>query len=469
MITIKDVQVVRSGKVLFKDLNWEIKEGENWIVRGANGSGKSILLQLVAGDVFCSKGKVEYSFLEGASWDDRYQDRKKKIRYVPSNSLRSILKKHSQLFYQQRYYASGNDDIPTVREIFGTELDAVLKLKLPANLNIQSLFDLQVTKLSNGQLKKLLILKKLAQGLPRTLLLDYPYEGLDTDSQHELNQFLDYLSDEYQIRLIIADNSQNWPSVMNRELILDHFQVKSMGNICEQNEGLKAESFTVTGVPNIKSDLKLDSIVQVNDLTYYYGDKVLVDRFNWTVEKGEKWSLLGKNGSGKSTLLSMVFADNPQAYHHDIYLFGKRRGTGETIWDIKNRISYLGPEITTFFRSESVALPAFEYLKRKNRFNKNSPELVRLEEIIAYFGAEDYMLRPVNQLSNGQIQMMYIINCFLQKKELLLLDEPFQFLDHENKKRVKQYLNKVLDKDTTVIMITHFPEDIPDPNLVKQI
>lgn len=78
---------------------------------------------------------------------------------------------------------------------------------------------------------------------------------------------------------------------------------------------------------------------------------------DWTVKCGEKWALSGENGSGKSTLLSLVCADNPQSYACDITLFGRKRGSGESIWEIKKHIGYVSPEM---HRAYLKNLPAID-------------------------------------------------------------------------------------------------------------
>jgi molybdate transport system ATP-binding protein len=86
-------------------------------------------------------------------------------------------------------------------------------------------------------------------------------------------------------------------------------------------------------------------IVNMTDVFIKYGDKIIVNKINWQILPGERWALLGPNGAGKSTLLSLINADNPQAYANDIVLFDKKRGTGESIWDIKSKIGFVSPEL----------------------------------------------------------------------------------------------------------------------------
>ena len=143
------------------------------------------------------------------------------------------------------------------------------------------------------------------------------------------------------------------------------------------------------------------------------------------------------------------------AYSQKVFLFGRRRGTGESIWDIKKRISYLGPEQIHFLNPQGIMSTAREYINMQRH-----KSVGRLDRLIGSFNARKYIDTPVRMLSSGQLQMVLLINMFLDTRELLLLDEPFQFLDPDNHDRVADYLNQHLDKTTTMVMITHDEKDV---------
>ncbi len=76
----------------------------------------------------------------------------------------------------------------------------------------------------------------------------------------------------------------------------------------------------------------------------------MLKNINWQLNEGGKMAVTSeRNGSGKSTLLSLLNADYPQAYANQIYLFGKKRGSGESIWDIKEKIGIISPRIALVF------------------------------------------------------------------------------------------------------------------------
>jgi molybdate transport system ATP-binding protein len=208
--------------------------------------------------------------------------------------------------------------------------------------------------------------------------------------------------------------------------------------------------------PQVDNGTLADSVVEVNNLRIQYGEHVILQDFNWRVSKGERWALVGRNGAGKTTLFSMIFADHPLAYSQSVYLFGRRRGTGESIWDIKRRISYLGPEQLSYLSPAHIHMSAYEFLTGTLKHW----DTIRFAQLAAAFDAETFLQLPVRVLSSGQLQIVLIMQCLLTECELLLLDEPFQFLDVERKDALNHVLNTYLDENKTLILITHYASDL---------
>ena len=195
--------------------------------------------------------------------------------------------------------------------------------------------------------------------------------------------------------------------------------------------------------------------VSVEGLTKSYGIKPLFSNISFHIEEGDKIALVARNGSGKTTLFSLIYADHPMAYSQRVFLFGKRRGSGESIWDIKRRINYFGPEQVHFLDAQSKNLTAREYIHTQGHKN-----IAELPDLINFFEADDYIDLPMKTLSSGLLQMVLLMNMFLDDRELLLLDEPFQFLDPKNHERVNQFLHHYLNANTTLVMITHDEKDV---------
>ena len=452
MIEIRNAVVIKSGKRLFDDFSWKIHDGEHWVVSGPNGSGKTTLLEIISGTVHLPQGELIFSFIDGDTWDERYAQRRRKIHYIPAHAIHTLLSDVQGLYYQQRYYGIGDERIPLVREVLGKAGDEIKNLPIPESLSINHFLDLEVTRLSNGQLKKVLLLKAVLTEIPKLLLLDYPFEGLDFDSREDLCRFIDFLATTYGVQIILVDHHHHLPSVINRKLILNDFAIES-------EEVCSPEPSHISSSPDrsAKSGSGIP-VVEIRDLKIQYQDHIVLKDFNWTVHQGDRWALIGRNGSGKTTLFSMIFADHPMAYSQQIWLFGRRRGSGESIWEIKKRMAYVGPELVSYLAPKSIGLTAREYIRSINKKSNESS----LNALIDHFGAETFIDKAVRGLSSGELQLMLIMNCFLTEKELLLLDEPFQFLDDRQKQNLSRYLQSHLHAETTLILITHYADDLAE-------
>lgn len=449
MIEIRNADVLKSGIRLLHGINWHIKEGEHWLVTGSNGSGKTTLLEMIAGIVHAPKGEIHYGFVEGKSWDERYAERKKKIHYVPAQAIQSLLHDRG-LYYQQRYYGIGDEQVPLVRDVLGAKVHELGHLRIPESLSIDHLLPLEVNRLSNGQLKKVLFVKSLMHGIPKFLLLDYPFEGLDPNSRRDLCDFIDFLAATHGIQMILVSLDHELPKVMNRRLHMDDCHIVRREEFNQKTE--KGDNPTIQRT----SVVGITPVIEIRNLSIQYGEKIIIRDLNWTVNKGERWALVGNNGAGKTTLFSMIFADHPMGYSKDIHLFGRKRGTGESIWDIKRRINYIGPELISYLNPDGILLTARDYILT---LNKRLPA-DRLTGLVTYFHGDHFFDKPVRALSSGQLQLMMLINCFLSDKELWLLDEPFQFLDAPQRQLVSRYLQSHLHSGTTLVLITHDEQDL---------
>lgn len=446
MVEFRNVAVTKFGAKLFDNFSFKIETDQHWVIQGPNGSGKTLLLQMIAGALHASHGEILHSFLTATEWDDRYRERLEKIHFIPTQSLQSHLTGYPGLFYQQRYYSIDDSTLPTVRELFAEMAPELRRLTFSERFNILPLMELPVTRLSNGQLKKVVILRQLVKAIPRLLIMDYPYDGLDAESRLDLNAFIDDIAQHFGVQIILTAHDENLPRSINRRLSLRRFQIERMENYSRQ-----------AGRPPFSTNIRPtgEAVVEMQDLTIEYAGKKIISNLNWRINKGERWALTGRNGSGKTTLFSLIYADHPMAYSQKVFLFGKRRGSGESIWDIKKRINYFGPEQIHFLEPGVKRFSARRYIGMQSHEN-----IDQLEELIAFFDTASYIDLPMFNLSSGQLQLVLLINMFLDNRELLLLDEPFQFLDPVNHARVNQYLHQFLDSETTLVLITHDEKDV---------
>jgi molybdate transport system ATP-binding protein len=204
-------------------------------------------------------------------------------------------------------------------------------------------------------------------------------------------------------------------------------------------------------------------IVELRDVTITHSGHTILDRVSWTVRAGERWAVLGPNGSGKSTLLSLLCGDHPQAYSNDVRLFGRRRGSGETIWDVKRNVGLLSPEFHLYFSeplsAESAAATGFfDTLARRPTSREQD---ARVKELFAAFGISHLMGRAFKCLSTGEQRLVLLARALVKRPPLVILDEPFQGMDAASTARCRDWLDRELGDDQTLLFVTHEPSELP--------
>lgn len=197
-----------------------------------------------------------------------------------------------------------------------------------------------------------------------------------------------------------------------------------------------------------------------------YNDKPILHGLNWQVNPSEHWQIIGENGAGKSTLLSLITGDHPQGYSNDLTLFGRRRGTGETIWDIKRHIGYVSNSIHQEYRVATSVINVIisGFHDSIGLYQTPSDRQIQLAyEWLALLGFPSQTAQqPFHSLSWGQQRLVLIARALVKHPAVLILDEPLQGLDGLNRLLVLRFIDVMLSQGTTqLLFVTHHQEDAP--------
>jgi molybdate transport system ATP-binding protein len=207
-------------------------------------------------------------------------------------------------------------------------------------------------------------------------------------------------------------------------------------------------------------------ILNLKDVSIRYGKRTILKDLNWTVCEGERWALQGENGAGKSTLLSLVCADNPQSYACNISLFGHKRGSGESIWQIKRHIGYVSPEMhRTYLRDlPAIDIVASGLSDSVGLYCRPRPEQRDIcHKWMEVFGISHLCDRTFLRLSSGEQRLCLLARAFVKDPELLILDEPLHGLDLNNRQKVREIIKLFCQRPhKTLIMVTHYKEELPN-------
>jgi molybdate transport system ATP-binding protein len=430
---VQHLSAAYGAQEVLTDISFEITSDQILAVVGPMGSGKTTLAKALSGRLF-RKGEVWFkgSFVLYVAQQHHFKNR--------SNI--------SEFYLQQRFNSADSEDSYTVREELGS-LEVADWIEV---FGIAGLLDKPVLQLSNGENKRLQIVKALGQK-PDWLLLDNPYLGLDVQGREVLSAGLSQLAAR-GIRFILFVSGGELPGFVN--------QVYQLSNDYRPRYVVKNDK------PELRFREIKDAapIVILRDVTIRYGSKTILNQFSWTIKSGERWVLKGPNGAGKSTLLSLITADNPQSYSQDITLFGRQRGTGESIWDIKRNIGYVSPEMHLYFKETGtcfavVASGLFDLLGVTRKVS--DVQSAQVDACLALFGLTCLRDRHFQTLSTGEQKMILIARAFVKNPPLLILDEPCQGLDPEQVQVLKDVLDDLASRtDMTMIFVSHYAEDVPN-------
>lgn len=452
---------------LAKPITASFAVGEHLAVVGPNGGGKSLFIDTLLGKYPLKTGTVSYDF--SPSETNTVYDNVKYIAFRDTYGAAD-----ANYYYQQRWNAHDQDDTPEVREMLGEVKDEALKQELFELFRIEPMLDKKIILLSSGELRKFQLTKTLLTA-PRVLVMDNPFIGLDAPTRDLLLQLLERLTtmSAVQIVLVLSMVDDVPPFIthvipveglavgdkLTREEYLHVVTGKQPAN---EYEDLQQR---IIDLPYEGENYDSEEVVRLNKVSIRYSDRTILKELDWTVLRGEKWALSGENGAGKSTLLSLVCADNPQSYACDINLFGRKRGTGESIWEIKKHIGYVSPEM---HRAYLKNLPTIEIVASGlhdsiGLYKRPQPEQMAVcEWWMDVFGIEPLKDKPFLQLSSGEQRLALLARAFVKDPELLILDEPLHGLDTYNRRRVKKIIEAFCGrKDKTLIMVTHYEAELP--------
>ncbi len=443
-------------------VEWALSSGQHWAVIGPNGAGKTIITDMLTGKIPLKEGEVLRS---------QECDYPGAIKSVTFRDIYDVAD-YKNMYYQQRWNTSEADQSPLIKDLMGSWDQQDYLQELLRFFHAEDLLDKRLILLSSGELRKFLIIKMLLSK-PAVLILDNPYIGLDAPSRLHLNDLLQRMAsmDHLQIILVLS-NPDDIPEIITN--ILPVYDKQLLPPVTRENfienQNLQHKLFPQnTEIPDLPLQEKPSSdyqfALQMNAVNIKYGDRAILQNLSWEVRRGEKWALLGPNGAGKSTLLSLVCADNPQSYANHFYLFDKKRGSGESIWEIKKRIGYISPEVHLYYLQDvpSIDVVGSGFFDSIGLYRKCTQEQYACAlEWMKIFGIENLQHQSFLKISYGEQRLILLARAFVKNPELLILDEPLHGLDKSNKIKAGKIIERFCwQNGKTLIYVTHYPHEIP--------
>jgi len=469
LLTIEQATISYSGQPVLSPINLEIKKGEQWAIVGESGSGKTSLLNAIAGNLQLSKGEIIRHFANQPAINYHHL-----IAFVAAKHHFRNLSNTADFYYQQRYNSSDSEDALTVTDYLKSVPAAESGLhywnfeQTTQLLQLTPLLDKQLIKLSNGETKRLMIAAALLKN-PRLLLLDNPLAGLDIATRAEFNTIIHQIAAS-GITIVLATGPHEIPRAITHVGILKNGTLTSIGREQYQPnaeaEPNVTKTFNLDGLLSQYPAPPYQDIVRMNDVHIQYGAKVVLNAVNWQIKQGERWALLGHNGAGKSTLLSLINGDNPQAYANDIILFDKKRGSGESIWDIKKKTGFISPELYQYFPTDSTCLQAVEsgYYDTIGLFRpSDKTKAQKAMQWLKVLEIDQYARQLIKNIPASAQRLCLLARAMIKNPPLLILDEPCQGLDEHQQQNFKNLVDSICQAtNITLIYVTHYTHQIPN-------
>lgn len=444
------------------DINWTLEPDQHWVITGTNGSGKSALAAILAGF-----GDIQSGSIEGLP------ERVGLVSFEVQKELiaRELKKDDADIMDVI------SEGTPVSEMIFDYVADAELAQQLVEKFGLSHLLDRAFRKLSTGETRKLMLIRELSNK-PDLLVLDEPFDGLDADTLAMLQEHLASIIDTTPMVLVlnrfdempdfvthIAYTEKRPGDAGTLSFTVDRSDEAAYADLYQLLH-LKTTDLAVPPTDPAHSLPQLDSaqpLVRLTDATIKYGDTVIVDKLNWTIERGKHWQLSGPNGSGKTGVLSLITGDHPQCYVNDIFVFGFQRGKGESIWQIKQFIGFVSSALQWEYRvsvsCKNVIISGF--YDSIGMYTKSSDAQKEIaDQWLALLGMTERADDSFNKLSYGDQRLLLIARAMVKHPPLLILDEPCLGLDDMNRQLVLALIEKICEAgETTVLYVNHHAED----------
>ncbi len=458
--TFKDIYAQLHKKQSLSIPSLCLQTGEYWAIIGSNGSGKSALAALFNGSLKLLGGSID-GLAEQNIHVVSFEEQQALIEREKERDDGTIL----DVVWQATPVIELFEEVTDNRQAID---------KWVALFNLKSVLNKGFRKLSTGETRKVILIRALLSQCD-LLVLDEPFDGLDINSQQNLKNILDELQAAGQNILLILNRLDEVPSWVTHLGFIHNLKLELHGPAKQilQHETVKAllhfsdQTFSLPIKDSSSACLKLENnlpLVKLNNGRIAYTDRLIFENLNWTIGQGEHWVIQGPNGCGKSSLLNLISGDHPQCYANDLTVFGIQRGSGESIWDIKQHIGIISASLQWQYKGSvnvlsTVVSGLFDSIGLYNKVSDSQKALAM--DWLKQVGLTEKANKPLQQLSFGEQRLVLICRAMIKQPALLILDEPCQGLDESNRHLVLGFIDLLAQqKKTCLLYVTHHTADL---------
>ncbi|GAB5413331.1 MAG: molybdate ABC transporter ATP-binding protein ModF [Congregibacter sp.] len=455
------------ARPVLKGINWRWESGQHWAVLGPNGAGKTALATVIAGEQTHFSGRfiTSDSLREGG------------IAYVCFERGRQLIERDQKLDCAE-FESDAKDTGTRIIELLRCEPDQEAERdELVALLNMQGILDRGLRYVSTGEMRKALLVGALLSR-PALLILDSPLDGLDRATQQRFRGALDQIMQRLPGVMLLCRNPSEIPDACTHTLLLDKGRVLLAG---ERESVLAADVARDTlAAPELLFSAPSDTgaaytgavpghaddpVIDLRGVTVSFGQHCVFRDLDWRLERGQHCLVAGPNGSGKSTLLDMLTGDNHKAYGQEVYLFGQRRGSGESVWDIKARCGRVDAKMQFMVPPNNSVIAVvlsgfFDSLGLGDRPTDTQKQ--RARSCLNALGLGSLADHEFQTLSFGLQRIVLLARAMVKNPPILLLDEATLSLDEGHRRLLLDAVDHVVtEQECQLLFVSHTAGERP--------
>lgn len=462
-LELEDVHYTYRAHPALQALNWRWEPGQQWACIGPNGAGKTTLAGLLSKQLQHGSGKITLS----------PELTKSGCSYVCFEQQKALCDRDAQLD-DSEFRSDARDPGTTVAMALGGPKALERATDWIERLQIKHILDRGLRFISTGEMRKTLLLRAILQD-PALLILDSPLDGLDIDSQAVMTEVIESLLSTELRLLLLSRSLSDVPRGISHLLVLDSGEAVAAGALNdvlgrdEVQSLMHPPTLALGALPApAYRDYQVDDyapLLELSQVSVSYGDAAVLRDINWTFKRGQHCHLSGPNGCGKTTLLSLVTADNHKAYGQEISLFGQRRGSGESIWDIKQKFGVLNTQLHLNHArgmrvAEVVMSGFFDTIGLYDNWGGKQLEIA--EGWLGALGLGHLTALPFDTLSFGLQRMVLLARAMVKSPLILVLDEPCLGLDAYHTGTILDAIDHIADNtDTQIVYVSHSIGEVP--------
>lgn len=499
LVSIRNCKIQNKIETIMQDVNWSFNKGDAWLITGPNGGGKADFIYALA---------EKFSFVPNDFEAEYFNCFQKNVAIVSLEEAASLIEEERNR--DESEYMDKEDIGRTGRayisEVLGGSskknaalpkiawrLETMAEVKL---CGIEKILDRGLRYMSTGEIRRTLLCRALLSGC-KLLILSDPFAGLDVESRKILFEFFttivskQHLNSENSFPNIILcmERFHEIPDTINKVLEFKENKISFCGskndyeNMLEKAKIEKTKNrenekkVFLTELEKIMNESKVlsekincvevpKSLIKFDKVNVGWEDHKVLVNLEWEVKKGEHYLVRGPNGSGKTTIMELITGDNMQVFREPIYLFGNRRGTGESIWDIKRHLGIVSYRLHVEYRMvggtslQNVLISGFHDSIGLYEFPTDY-EIAVAKAWLKLAGFTGREQETFANLSYGEQRAILILRAAVKSPRVLILDEPCHGLDENYREKILDLLETIAETGTTTLLhVTHDPTEV---------